>query len=506
MTISMIIRLKKLLLLLLLCALLVLLAGTANAAAVILDDESIDRYYQHLDMTLPSEDSFVEGELNAKLPLIVIDTFGQIVPGEPIEAPVDEGVEYTLNVDGERTITTNVKIYDTEGEYNNVSDTAAIDMSAEVRLRGNSSRYFDKSSYKINFTNDLGLEEAVNVMGMGGHDEWALYGPFLDKTLLRNYVFINLYGEIDPMTPEMRYCELILNGEYQGLYIMMETIAVDEDRVDLTPSSTRSDVTSYIVKIDRIGDIADIDSFAKYTLNLENSTAMSIAYPGVNNLTPEFTEYITDDFNQVEKALYSLDFNDISLGYESRIDVQSFVDFYIFNEFLAINDMGNRSIYLHKDLGGKVSMGPLWDMNNAADLYLREVAGSDGQGLLYHDRVYYTMLMKDPAFVEQVIETYYNMRDGGILDEDKILTMIDEVALFLEPEIERNYEVWGYSFDPLNMDSQTSLSPDERNPANYEEAIDDLKDFIVARGEFLDNNIEALRQYCSYNKVKQFYK
>ena len=70
---------------------------------------------------------------------------------------------------------------------------------------------------------------------MDAHYEWALHGPYLDKSLIRNYMWYNIAGEIMDYAPNVRFCEVVLNGEYKGLYVMTETITNGTDcRVNIS--------------------------------------------------------------------------------------------------------------------------------------------------------------------------------------------------------------------------------------------------------------------------------
>ena len=80
-----------------------------------------------------------------------------------------------------------------------------------------------------------------------------------------------------------------------------------------------------------------------------------------------------------------------------------------------------------------------------------------------------------------------------------MLNYIDETVEWLGPAIDRNFEVWGYTFEDY-----TPLYPSERNPENYDEAVEQLKTFIVERGAWMDENIEILKQYCHESKIKKF--
>ena len=77
---------------------------------------------------------------------------------------------------------------------------------------------------------------------------------------------------------------------------------------------------------------------------------------------------------------------------------------------------------------------------------------------------------------------------------------IDRVVDYLGPAIDRNYEKWGYSFE----EEYDLLSPAERNPRSYEEAISQMKEFLHKRIQWLDENIETIRQYSAESRIKKF--
>lgn len=111
---------------------------------------------------------------------------------------------------------------------------------------------------------------------------------------------------------------------------------------------------------------------------------------------------------------------------------------------------------------------------------------------------WFYMLCKDEKFVDRIIDRYRELRQTYLSDE-YLLGYIDDVIEYLGPAIDRNFEVWGYTFDEY-----LPLKPEERNPEDYEEAVNQMKDFIVERGAWMDENIEILKQYCHESKVKKF--
>ena len=222
---------------------------------------------------------------------------------------------------------------------------------------------------------------------------------------------------------------------------------------------------------------------------------MDIEYPGTSNLDRELAEGIRQDFSRFEKALYSYDFDDWE-GYRKYIDARSFADYFIINEFSCNYDAGWLSTYIYKEADGKLKMC-VWDFNSAWDNY--QEAGMNSDGFQMQNCLWYFMLTKDEDFVDLVIDRYRQLRKT-YLSDGYIDNYIDETVEYLGDAIDRNYQVWGYTFGK----DYDMLTPEDRNPRNYEEAIKQLKDFVHLRGRLMDENIESLRQYCAESKVKKF--
>ena len=190
-------------------------------------------------------------------------------------------------------------------------------------------------------------------------------------------------------------------------------------------------------------------------------------------------------------------------NYESVLDVDSFADYYILQEFLGNNDAFSRSTYLYRDIRGKLHIGPVWDYNNVLNNFFWTFPYD---GFLLANRGWYGRLMTDEEFVERVIVRYRELREG-ILSDEYLIHYMREVINYLGPAIERNDEVWGYSYDPELLSLMERHSPDsnqtleEVNPSSYEDAITRMIDYMLVRGEWLDENIESLRQYSHPSKT-----
>ena len=109
------------------------------------------------------------------------------------------------------------------------------------------------------------------------------------------------------------------------------------------------------------------------------------------------------------------------------------------------------------------------------------------------------MLMKDENFTNLIIQRYHELRKT-YLSEEYLYGYIDGCIEYLGDAVERNFDRWGYTFYP----EHDSLVPSERNSRSYGEAVEDMKEFIKARGEWMDENIETLKQYSEKSKIKKF--
>lgn len=460
-----------------------------------------NRYHQHLEAVkyTPCPDHGDE-QFCTHLPLVLIDTGGQTIPGS-VTGEVDSFEEplYSKTEDGEDTIRVQVSVIDNPIGNNHLKDTPAFTSATDFRIRGHASRRFEKSPYLLRFVDDNGLPRDISVMGMGAHSKWALHGPCLDKSLVRNYISYNWAGEMMEYAPNVRFCEVFLNGEYRGLYLMVETVDNGNGcRLELNREEKGVSTAGYLLRIDRtteadVGQPWDIYSYMERMFHL--SADIQIKYPGKTALTQELSQSIEQDFARFEKCIYSYDFNSKKYGYKNWIDVDSFVDYFIINELTWNHDAGRYSTYLYKDVSGKYKMC-VWDFNNAFDNFPDE--SIDQEAFCMTDRPIYTMLFRDDEFVSKTQKRYQELRQG-ILSEENICTYIDDTLAYLGSAVQRNNERWAYLIEDWNP-----LEPKERNVNSHSEAVEQLKSFICQRGDWMDKNIHILKQYSNESRNKAY--
>lgn len=488
---------KRIVIGLLVCALCV---GLAAAATVADFEKKESRIHQHLEAGEKAPCSHEANLLCTHLPLVEIETGGHPIPGAPILDDKGFIVDYTLTETGESRLKVAVEITDNADTNNHAADAPSLATSALINIRGRSSREFDKKSYRITLIYDDGINNNQSVMGMDAHHEWVLHGPFLDKSLIRNYLCYNIAGEMMEYAPNVRFCELILDGEYQGLYLMTESIekGYEGSRLTMEVKKKGNSFSGYILRVndmyffeDQTSVINDYGNYAYVTL-----IPTEVVYPGIEKQSAEMRRAIELEFSAFQKALYSYDYDSEDYGYTRWIDVPSFVDYFLINEFTCNYDAGELSTYIYKDTSGKYKMC-VWDFNNACDNYMEiqiKPNNFDTQ-----NRLQFHMLCRDENFTEAIIARYKELRQS-VLSEEYLMNYIDETLTYLGPAIDRNFEKWGDSLLP----EKNLLIGEGRDISSHEEAVMQLRTFLIQRGNWMDQNIDALREFSAESAVKKY--
>ena len=413
-----------------------------------------------------------------ELPLIKLSTNGQ-------------------QIQKETSIVAELSIVDSGMKANGEEPSLVSDIA--LKYRGNSSYLtFDKFSYRVTLLRDGedGTESRKrdeSLLGMAEDSEWVLYGPFLDRSLVRNRVMYGICREIMDWAPDTRWCELMVDDVYQGIYLLVEPVRNSVGRLGLAEFGLLSGETAYIIKRDRPGTETNvIETYGN--ANGYTSQEVSIAYPSEGNVTAEQRSWIVSDFTQFETALYGDSFADSNVGYAAYIDIGSFVDYLLVNEFAMITDASYLSTYVYKDLGGdeKLKMC-VWDFNNGFDNYPWDIKLIDEFHVV--DGNWYNRLVQDRAFVDAVCERWTELR-GSVLSNDAIVERIDLEYGSLGDALARNTEVWGYTYHEslLNMHEKDGRTRDD--PSSPEEAIAMLKDTALARAAWMDEHLDDLYAQC----------
>ncbi len=338
------------------------------------------------------------------------------------------------------------------------ADVALAEGELEIRGRGNSTWDWPKKPYRIKLT------QSTELLGMPASRHWVLLANYADKTLIRNDVALMFARNIGmEFTMRAKHVELQFNGEYQGVYQLVEHIRVAGNRVDipeLEEEDTEADVISggYLMELD-FRMTTDFcltatynPSFCQNGVNLDRAETFCVdSAHGMSPicidtpedlLEPEWLsqrQYITQHLEAFESALFSDEFANPDTGYAAYLDVDSAVDYYIVNELFKNVDGAVSSFYLYKKRDGKIFFGPIWDF----DLALGNAGYNDVDktyGWHIRNEPWFDRLFQDPAFDAKVKARWQMLKQEGRLE--LIFHYAEARALWLQNAQARNFNRW----------------------------------------------------------------
>ncbi len=422
---------------------------------------------------LISPKTFAEISLNtsSNLPLVVITTNGQTITDSP---KITANMGIIWNGPGKRNT-----LNDPMNDYNG---------KIGIEIRGSSSQMFPKKSYGFETRSGDGLELDVSLLGMPEENDWILYAPYTDKTMIRDVLSYTLYAALGSYSPRCRYVELVLNGSYEGVYVLMEKIKRDKGRVDIakltTTDNTGENLTGgYIIKIDKTTGSGGEGWYSYYT-NVLGNTYYQYDYPKQDVITEAQRTYIQTYVNGMEKALYSEKYSGTG-SYHEFLNDSSCIDFMILNE-LAKNVDGYRlSSYLYKDKNDLMKCGPIWDFNltygNANYVNGWIPTGFQYQvdlgGDYWQNPFWWNKLMRDPSYVKSLKKRWATLRLKE-LSSQRISFVVDSLTSLISEAEVRNYLRW-----PI---LGTYVWPNYYIGPTYISEIIWMKDWITKRLAFLD--------------------
>lgn len=294
---------------------------------------------------------------DSNLPIVIISTDLDPNTNEPLEILDDPKILASMKIikrpDGTRNFLTD----------SNTAEYLNYDGRIGIEIRGSTSQLLPKKPYGLTTLKaDNKSNNNVSLLGMPSENDWVLNSFAYDPSFMRDFLSYNLSRQIGDYAPRLVYCEVVLNGEYVGLYALQEKLKSNSDRINIL-KITSSDVSlpnitgGYITKADKTtgGDPVAWTMFSNM-----GSTDFIHELPKPASVTPEQNEYIKGEFLKLDSNSGNSDF---ITGYPSVIDVPSFIDFMLLSELSSNVDSYQFSTFFHKDRNGKLRAGPIWDYN-----------------------------------------------------------------------------------------------------------------------------------------------
>jgi subtilisin-like proprotein convertase family protein len=438
---------------------------------------------------------------SSQLPIVVINTNGQTIPNEPkIEA--DMGIIY--NGPGIRNYMSD--------PYNN------YDGKIGIERRGNYSNSLPQKPYSIKLIDALGMQVDSSLLGMPAEHDWVLLANYNDKSFARNILPFRIFDEMGHWAPRNRLVDVVINGEYMGIYLLAEQIKKDSNRVDIATVNPDDifypEITGgYILKIDYW------DNQNSWLLNYSPinhptfDVHMVYVYPKPDSIAASQKTYIQDFIDDFETSLYGPSFADPVTGFRKYLSIQSWLDYFIVNEVARNGDGFKKSRYFYKEKDpttgvlGKLKAGPVWDFDWAwKDMWDCMYSATDGSAWAHevndcnpdvHSPGWVIRMLQDPYFADELRCRYEDLR-RNLLSKANLHAMVDSVALLVDESQVWHYQTWG------NMGVATGTPEVPAPSQSYAEEVQRLKDWIDRRLDWLDLNMPGTLNGCSMTGVSPF--
>jgi subtilisin-like proprotein convertase family protein len=429
------------------------------------------------------------------LPIVVINTNGNAIDYD-IKITADMGIVY--NGPGNRN-----HLIDPFNEYNG---------KIGIEYRGNYSLSLPQKPYSIELIDNLGVAIDSSIFGMPTENDWLLLANYNDKSFARNALPNETFASMGNYGVRSHHVDVVLNGEYQGIYLFSEKIKRDSNRVDISKLEPTEilgqDVTGgYIIKVD-YWDNSDSWQSNFSPIGFPGLDIHYVYYyPKPDVIVLEQQTYIQNFMDEFETALYAANFDDPNFGYRRYISVPTFIDYLIINELARNVDGYKKSRFLYKDKDHadgtyrKLKAGPVWDF----DWALKDMwsGAEDGSGFMYPEvdqdvnaPGWYIRLLQDTLFANEVRCRYDDLR-RNILSEAYMHNKIDSIAAVVNESQDWHYLTWGH------MGAATGTGEVQAPSQTYAEEVQRLKDWLTRRVNWLDINMPGTLNGCSFASLEE---
>lgn len=383
-----------------------------------------------------------------------------------------------IETEGNSTIDNNWEyVRATLSMYNggDTSSPALVDVPLGIRLRGNSTLWMPKKSFKIKF------DEKIRITNAYQEKDWVLLANFTDQTLVRNYVAYQMSNNMNlEFTPSYVFVDVYLNGEYLGNYMLSDQIEVTNHRVDIEENVPEID-TGYLIEYDwgLYRDPVNVETENYFTVEgipfvIKSPQQEDEHYRSMHKV------FIENYMNEVFDTLRDND------DYHDLIDEESFIDWFIVSEVFKNVDSGYSSVYFYKDAGGLLKMGPVWDfdLSSGNQGHLGDdLRGPEGWYTPRADknRLFY-YLFEYPEFREALKDRWNEIYESVIVE---VLNNIFVAADSITYSRFENFQRW----DVIGKNADWYTSPEVFAIQTYDEQVWFLHDYLEERIEWLDEEI-----------------
>ena len=369
-----------------------------------------------------------------------------------------------------------MSIYEPNGNKRaSLLDKPTLGTRVGIKVRGSSTQNRPKKAFTIEARDDFGEDRDITPLGLPEESDWILYAPYnFDRALIRNALIYELSNQIGRYAVRTRFCEVFVNtnggalsyNDYVGVYVFMEKIKRDRDRVNITRIShedtSEPELTGgYMFKIDR-PDPGDSGFSA-------GGQSVKWVEPKEDKVTSRQSGYVRSFFNDVYKNLSH------PANYQDYIDPLSWVDHHMLNEFTKNPDGLRLSTYFFKDRNKRLEYGPVWDFDRTMgcddDGRASNPVGWSGS----YRFGWWSRVMSNKSFKELYAQRWGEVR-GGVMSEKNIFSIIDKWEELLGEPAQRNFTKWRL------VNAKTG----------FQTEINQLKNWISQRLKWMDTQFDSI--------------
>lgn len=407
---------------------------------------------------------------SSNLPIIIINTVNNA-------AIVDEP-----------KVTAHMGIISSTSGINNITDAFNdYDGSIGIELRGNSTQDFAKKPYALETRDDAGANLDVSLLGMPADNDWILLASHIDRSLIRDALGHYISESAGEWSSHSRYCELLVNGKYMGVYLLTEKIKRTKNRLNISKLTSQDNSGENLTG----GYIFEVTGFTTYnTVPGDFGLHRVIHYPKEDEITTEQLNYIKKYDNDFRDVMLSASYDDAVNGYEKYINVSSFVNEVITQEAMRNSDAYGWSGYFHKDMSNKLDAGPAWDFDQSSGNSTYKDGASTSDWIFIQNDGYipsfWGKLWSDPRFKYRVKLKWQELRTNK-LSTAGINGFIDSCAVLLSQAQVRNFTQW-----PILGVFVWRETAGYQSRNTYEKEVAYLQTYMTNRMAWMDNELSKV--------------
>jgi hypothetical protein len=426
-------------------------------------------------------------DVSSDIPLVIMEGYGA---GKP---PVD---------DKENFMDLAFMLFEPAGGTSAISALPTVATRAGYHIRGQSSANFEKAPYRLELWDNADEDADYPIAGMAAEADWAMIGPYSDKTLVRNAFVYSLAADMGLVAMQLRFAEVYINQDsgplepedYQGVYAITQTVKNQKSRVDLkqlrVEDTSPADLSGgYIFKFDQAAiDEGETELLCTGAPPIQGGFGqqgggggtcwddLELVDPSPAN--PEQVAWITSHLQEFHDVLHTEPLDQAYLDY---IDLPSFVDHFIIAEITRNVDAFIRSHFMHKDRNERIKAGPVWDYNFSLNNFGDDIEGFQWQSGRRGSNDWFDILPENEPFMAAVMERWRELRET-LLSDEAIRARVDAVSAPLVTAGPRDLERWPVG--ETNIGFGGGGDPDA--PTTWEGQREQLASWTIERINWLD--------------------